>query len=179
MTRFCKGGTECRFIVYWYDCMKKVLFVAGSGGHTSQLSILLQEIGHRYHSELMLEKTDKLGIEKFSRKYKIYTADVIRGKSEPMLTTLLRVFLNAIESMVILIQANPDCIVTTGPGLGIPICILGKIAGKKIIVIESWSRTKTKSYIGRVLYPFSDLFFVQWPEMLKLYPKAKYAGRLA
>lgn len=159
--------------------MKKVLFVAGSGGHTAQLSILLQKIGGRYKSELMLEKSDQLGIEKFSKKYKIYTANVIRGKSEPILMTLFRMILNSFQSLIILIKSNPGYIITTGPGLGIPVCILGKIAGKKIIVIESWSRTKTKSYAGKALYPFSNLFFVQWPEMLKQYPNAKYAGRLA
>jgi UDP-N-acetylglucosamine:LPS N-acetylglucosamine transferase len=158
--------------------MIKVLFVAGSGGHTAQLSILLQHIGDRYNSELMLEKSDKLGIQKFSKKYKVYTADVIRGKSESLLTTLFRVFINSIQSLFILIMSNPKYIITTGPGLGIPICILGKITGKKIIVIESWSRTRTKSYVGKVLYHLSDLFFVQWPEMIKQYPRAKYSGRL-
>lgn len=159
--------------------MKKVLFVAGSGGHIAQLSILLQKIGDNYNSELMLEKSDKLGIEKFSKKYKIYTTEAIRGKSEPILKTLLRILVNSFQSLIILIKSNPECIITTGPGLGIPICIMGKIAGKKIIVIESWSRTKTKSYVGKLLYPLSNLFFVQWPEMLKQYPKAKYVGRLA
>lgn len=159
--------------------MKKVLFVAGSGGHIAQLSILLQKIGDNYNSELMLEKSDKLGIEKFSKKYKFYTAEAIRGKSEPIQKTLLRILVNSFQSLIILMRSNPKYIITTGPGLGIPICIMGKIAGKKIIVIESWSRTKTKSYAGKALYPFSNLFFVQWPEMLKQYPNAKYVGRLA
>jgi beta-1,4-N-acetylglucosaminyltransferase len=159
--------------------MKKVLFVAGSGGHTSQLEILLQKIGDKYNSELMLEKSDKIGIKKFSEKYKVFTADAIKGKSELKLVTLFRILLNSVQSIIILITSNPEYIITTGPGLGIPICIFGKISGKKIIVIESWSRIKTKSYVGKILYPFSNLFFVQWPEMLELYLKAKYAGRLA
>lgn len=159
--------------------MKKILFVAGSGGHTAQLSKLLEKIGDRYESELMLEKSDALGVEKFSGKYKIYTAVAFRGKNESKLMTLFRVISNSIKSLFILIDSNPEYIITTGPGLGIPVSILGKIAGKKIFVIESWSRTKTKSYNGRMLYPFSNLFFVQWPEMLKQYPKARYAGRFA
>ncbi|HOD79171.1 MAG TPA: PssD/Cps14F family polysaccharide biosynthesis glycosyltransferase [Atribacter sp.] len=159
--------------------MKKVLFVAGSGGHIAQLAIILQEIGDKYDSKLMLEKSDKLGIERFSRKYKIFTAIPIRGKNESIVITLIRILVNLFQSSIILLRSNPEYIITTGPGLGIPVCIFGKIAGKKIIVIESWSRTKTKSYAGKVLYPFSDLFLVQWPQMLKHYPKAKYLGRLA
>lgn len=158
--------------------MKKVLFVAGSGGHTSQLAILLRKLGNKYSSELMLERTDKLAMEIFSNNYRIYTADAIRGKKESVIMTFVRILLNTFQSLIILTRSNPKYIITTGPGLGILICIVGKLVGKKIIVIESWSRTTTKSYAGRVLYPFSDLFFVQWPEMLKQYPKAKYVGRL-
>jgi UDP-N-acetylglucosamine:LPS N-acetylglucosamine transferase len=159
--------------------MKKVLFVAGSGGHTAQLSKLLEKIGDRYDSELMLEQSDILGIEKFSTKYKIHTAAAFRGKNESRIVTLGRILVNSFQSLIILIKSNPEYIITTGPGLGIPISIWAKIAGKKIFVIESWSRTKTKSYNGKVLYPFSSLFFVQWPEMIKQYPNAKYVGRFA
>ena len=159
--------------------MKKVLFIAGSGGHAAQLKILLAKIGDRYNSSLMLERTDKLSIKELSGRYNIYVACAIRGKSESIPMTLFHMFTNLIQSIYILIKVNPEYIITTGPGLGIFICICAKMIGKKIIVIESWSRTTTKSYVGKVLYLFSDLFFVQWPEMLKLYPKAKYAGRLS
>ncbi|MDP3029141.1 MAG: hypothetical protein Q8O04_06545 [Deltaproteobacteria bacterium] len=46
------------------------------------------------------------------------------------------------------------------------------------IFIESWSRVTTKSTTGKICYYLSDLFFVQWPELIKRYPKAIYAGRL-
>lgn len=159
--------------------MKKVLFVAGSGGHTAQLSILLKQLGDGYDSEVMLENTDLLGIKKFAKKYRVYTASAIRGKSEPLISTFFRILMNTFQSIVIVIKSNPDVIITTGPGLGIPICIVGKAIGKKNVVIESWSRTSTKSFAGKALYSFSDLFFVQWPAMVQHYPKAKFAGRFS
>ena len=159
--------------------MKKVLFVAGSGGHTAQLSILLKQLGDRYDSEVMLENTDQLGIKKFAEKYKIYTASVIRGKSEPLICTFFRILMNTFQAIVILLRSNPDVIITTGPGLGIPICVVGKVIGKKIVLIESWSRTSSKSFVGKALSSFSDLFFVQWPAMVQYYPKAKFAGRFS
>ena len=55
---------------------------------------------------------------------------------------------------------------------------IGKLLGKKIIFIESWSRIYKKSSSGKFAYLFANLFFVQWPEMKKQYPKAIYAGRL-
>ena len=57
-------------------------------------------------------------------------------------------------------------------------CILGKIFGSKVIYIETFANTNKKTATGRLIYPIADLFIVQWEEMLKLYPKAKYEGRI-
>ena len=55
-------------------------------------------------------------------------------------------------------------------------CYLGKLFGKKIVYIESYARMNNKSLSGKLIYPIASLFIVQWKEMLKLYPKAKYLG---
>ncbi|MBS6681776.1 MAG: polysaccharide biosynthesis protein, partial [Roseburia sp.] len=34
----------------------------------------------------------------------------------------------------------------------------------------------SKNLTGNLLYRFADQFYVQWEEMLKLYPKAIYKG---
>ncbi|WP_191976308.1 hypothetical protein [Limosilactobacillus reuteri] len=47
---------------------------------------------------------------------------------------------------------------------------------KKVIYIESFARITTPSLTGKILYHFADLFIVQWKELLKVYPKAKYFG---
>jgi len=77
-----------------------------------------------------------------------------------------------------LLKSKTRIIIACGPGFAAHICILGKILGKKIIFLESWSRVYSKSLAGKFVYPFSDLFFVQWPQQLKNYPKAVYVGRL-
>ncbi len=50
--------------------------------------------------------------------------------------------------------------------------------GYKVVVFESWCRFEHKSITGKVLYRFSDLFFIQNRELQKLYKKAIYRGRL-
>ena len=57
-----------------------------------------------------------------------------------------------------------------------PFCLVGKLKRKKIIYIESFARVDKKSLTGRLVYPFADLFLVQWEPMLKCYPKAEYVG---
>lgn len=59
-----------------------------------------------------------------------------------------------------------------------PACFLGKFFFKsKVIFIESFCRIKEPSLSGKLIYPVSDLFLVQWKEMLKFYgERAIYRG---
>lgn len=53
-----------------------------------------------------------------------------------------------------------------------PTIILGKLLFRcKIIFIES-AGDVTPTLTGRIVYPFCDLFIVQWPEKLRYFPKA-------
>ena len=76
----------------------------------------------------------------------------------------------------ILRAEKPDMVVTTGALIAFPFCLLGKMTGAKIVYIESFARVHSKSLTGRLVYPFADLFLVQWETMLQLYPKAKFVG---
>ena len=67
---------------------------------------------------------------------------------------------------------------SAGNGAVVFLYYIGKIFGKKLIYLETWSRVWTPSLTGRLVYPICNLFFVQWPELLEKYPKAKYVGRL-
>ena len=60
----------------------------------------------------------------------------------------------------------------------LPICIIGKIFGSKVIYIETFANRNKKTATGRLIYPIADLFIVQWEDMLKLYPKAVYGGSI-
>ena len=58
----------------------------------------------------------------------------------------------------------------------IPICLISKLMGKKLIYIESLQKLLHPTETGKLLYKFADRFYVQWESMLKFYPKAKYLG---
>ncbi|MBF0990227.1 MAG: hypothetical protein HXK70_05715 [Clostridiales bacterium] len=66
--------------------------------------------------------------------------------------------------------------VTTGTHTAVPICYIGKLFGCKIIYIETFANITTKTLAGKILYPITDKFIVQWESMKKLYPKADYYG---
>ena len=76
------------------------------------------------------------------------------------------------------IKVRPKYIVSTGAHIAGPMCLIGKIFGSKIIFIETFANSQTKTITGKLLYKFTDLFIVQWESMLELYPKAKFYGSL-
>ena len=93
-----------------------------------------------------------------------------------MLTYPFKLLFNCFKSLFIYIKIRPKYIISTGAHTAGPMCCLGKIFGSKIIYIETFANSKTKSATGSIVYKFADLFIVQWEEMLELYPKGVYGG---
>lgn len=146
--------------------VRKICFAASSGGHLEEIAGL-SEIRDEYESFLITEKGAFL--EKiFCRK--VYHVNQINRKELLFIPKFIWLF---IISFMILIKEKPDCIISTGALMAYPVCLLGKIMGKKVIYIESFARIDTPSLTGRLVYKFADLFIVQWKEMLKFYKKAK------
>ncbi len=84
----------------------------------------------------------------------------------------------AVLSVHAVFVERPDVVITTGAGIVVFFCVLAKLLGAKLIFIESMARVERPTLTARFLYPFSDLFIVQWPDLLKFFPKAQYMGRL-
>jgi UDP-N-acetylglucosamine:LPS N-acetylglucosamine transferase len=103
-------------------------------------------------------------------KYKKYLIETINTNVWKMMKAFFQIF-------TILGREKPDLIISTGSEIAIPSYILARFMRIKTIYIESWSRVKTGSGTGRILYYISNVFLVQWPDLLKKYgKKAKYKG---
>ena len=89
---------------------------------------------------------------------------------------LLNMIVVAIQSLKIILKERPRIIVSTGADVAIPICYLGKLFNIKILFIESLCRVNDLSPSGKIVYPISYLFLVQWDRLTKKYSKAKYWG---
>ena len=83
---------------------------------------------------------------------------------------------NAYESLMIFLREKPDIVLTLGAGAALPICLWAKLFGKKVVFIECFSRVTDLTLTGKLLYPWADLFLVQWQELCTKYPRAKYVG---
>lgn len=153
--------------------MKKVLFIASSGGHLSEL-MQLEKMFKNYDSYLVTEKSKSTLFLKDKYTNKVYY--LIFGTRYHPFTYFFKLIYNTFKSLFIYIKIRPKYIVTTGAHTAGSMCLIGKIFGSKIIFIESFANSSSKSITGKIVYKFADLFIVQWENMLNIYPKSVYGG---
>ena len=147
--------------------VKKICLISSSGGHFEQLK-MLTPLSEKYKICWITERT----------KYKS-NADyfLIQTGSKDVLFPL-KMFLNSIKSLLVFIKFRPNFVITTGTMIVIPMAFLAKIFRKKLIYIETFARIHDGTKTGKLMYKYSDLFIVQWEELLKIYPNAIYGGSI-
>lgn len=150
--------------------MKKICFIASSGGHFTQMQ-KLKPLMDRYDSFVVTEKTD--GRQKID--VKTYYLKQVNRKEPGFFPMMIS---NAFKSLKIFLKERPDVVVSTGVLSTIPMCIIAKIFRKKVIYIESFAKVHSPTLTGKFMYKVADNFFVQWKSMLKVFPKAIYKGAL-
>ncbi len=153
--------------------MKKVMFISSTGGHLSEL-LQLEPLFQEYEYSLVTEKTKStLGL---MDKYPNRVFYLVPGTKSHMLSYVFKFSFNILKSLVLFMKIKPDVIVTTGTHTAVPMCYWGKLFRKKVIFIETFANSDTKSMAGKLVYPIADTFIVQWESMLKEYPNAIYGG---
>ncbi|KAM4606664.1 UDP-N-acetylglucosamine transferase subunit ALG14 [Polymixia lowei] len=188
-----KTGSKCKPGAKGPVC---VLVVAGSGGHTTEILRLMESLSPSYSPRhYVIADTDKMSEEKIrtfesskehtdsESKFTINriprSREVRQSWSSSVVSTL-----NAIlYSIPLVFRLRPDMVLCNGPGTCVPLCAAGLLLGilglKKVLIIyvESICRVETLSLSGKILYPVSDYFFVQWSTLRDKYPKSIFLGR--
>lgn len=153
--------------------MKRILFISSAGGHLSELS-QLDELSKKHDSYFVSEKND--ATTWLQRKYPGKTYYLKYGTKDHLLKYLFIFPWNCLVSIYLFLKIRPSVIITTGTHTAVPMCYIAKLFRRKVIFIETFANIETKTLAGRLVYPISDLFIVQWESMKKLYPKAVYGG---
>lgn len=148
---------------------KKICFVASSGGHFEQIS-MLKPLMERYKSCIVTERTR---YNATIRGQKTYYLHQVNRKEKSCLFWLA---INTFTSIRIFIKEKPDIVISTGVLSTIPLCLMTKMFKKKLIYIESFAKISSPTQTGKLMYRYADQFYVQWESMLKIYPNAIYLG---
>lgn len=155
--------------------MKKVLFISSTGGHLNEM-LQLEPMFKDYDFHIITEKTkSNLYLkDKYGKKVDF----LVYGTRVHLIKYLFKFSWNILKSLYLYIKIRPKYIITTGTHTAVPMCVIGHIFKSKVIFIETFANSKTRTKSGSFLYDhgFTDLFIVQWESMLKLYPKAVYGG---
>lgn len=151
------------------DQRKKVCFAASSGGHYEQL-MTLKPLMNEYNSFIITEET---GYKTKANGIKTYYLKQVNRKEKKFVFYMI---LNFFKTIKIYLKEKPTVVVSTGVLAMIPICLLVKLYGGKLIYIESFAKVTSGTKTGKFLYKYADRFYVQWQPMLKIYPNATYLG---
>jgi beta-1,4-N-acetylglucosaminyltransferase len=162
--------------------MKKnaIVLVYGSGGHKEQMRRLYRKIFSASDIDLLFigicEKNHNIKDIRIN-----FFVSPLREKYGIIKTLIylpISIIVETYYFIEIMCNYNIRFIISTGPGIALVPIILGKFFGKKTIFIESWSRFKSASFTGRILYYLSSEFFIQNKSLQSIYPKSTYSGLL-
>lgn len=132
--------------------------------------MMLKPIMDKNFSFIITEKTAYQSVEDGRKTY--YLKQVNRQEK----IWIFKMLVNTINSFKIFIKEKPDVVISTGALATVPMCLIAKVFRKKLIFIESFAKITSPTLTGKLLYKFADQFYVQWEDMIKVYPKAIYKG---
>ena len=147
----------------------KICLVGSSGGHLTHLQMLRGFWERNERFWVTFDKEDARSQLKGEKMYPCYYPSNRNFKN------LLR---NTALAWKILRKERPDLIISSGAAASVPFFYLGKLLGAKTIYVEIFDRINTPSMSGRLVYPVTDRFIVEWEEMKGVYKKAINLGSI-
>ncbi len=147
----------------------KLCLVCSAGGHLQELFHLSSVWRHQERFWVTFDYEDTRYLLKGEKYYKAFF---------PTNRSIKNLVYNSILAVRVLLKEKPDVIISTGAGISVPFFYLAWLMGIRTIYIESMARAKNLSLSGKLVYPVSSEFIVQWEELTKRFPRAKYGGQI-
>ncbi|MCL4133577.1 UNVERIFIED_CONTAM: hypothetical protein GTU68_000001 [Idotea baltica] len=172
----------------------RTLIFLGSGGHTGEMLKVVQEFDLQKYSPrfYVVALTDTMSSKKVlsfedstqNNNFCINFIPRSREVGQSWVSSFFSTLHSLIKSVSLVFKTKPDLILCNGPGSCVPVCIASFVfkvlglANARMIFIESICRIKSLSLSGKILYYICDDIFVQWEHLCRMYPRAKYLGRV-
>ena len=147
----------------------KICLVGSSGGHLTHLYQLKKFWENKNRFWVTFDKEDARSILENEKVYNCYY---------PTNRNLKNLIRNTFVALKVLKKERPDIIISSGAAIAVPFFYLGKIFGAKTVYIEVFDRIDKPTLTGKLVYPVTDKFIIQWEEMKKVYKKAENFGSI-
>jgi beta-1,4-N-acetylglucosaminyltransferase len=147
----------------------RILLVCSSGGHLIQL----------HNLKPWWEQHDRMWVtfEKLDSK-SLLAGERIAWAHHPTTRNLRNLLRNLLLAWRLLTGYRPDVVVSNGAGVAFPFFLIARLLGVKTVYVEVYDRVDSATMTGRLCYPLSNLFLLQWEEQRRLYPKGVVIGSL-
>lgn len=146
----------------------KLLLVASTGGHLAQLLALRDWWQQHERRWVTFRKPDALGA---------LADEYVTWAYHPTTRHLGNAVRNFGLAVVALLRHRPDIIVSTGAGVALPFFVVARLLRIRTVYLEVFDRIEQPTLTGRLCYPLSDAFCLQWDEQLAMYPQGVVVGR--
>lgn len=147
----------------------KVCLVGSSGGHLTHLYMLKPFWQNQDRFWVTFPKPDAQSLLADETMIPCYY---------PTNRSLKALLINTRLAWKVLRKERPDLIISTGAAVAVPFFYLGKLLGAKTMYIEIFDRIDSPTLTGKLVYPVTDRFIVQWEELKRVYPKAINLGSI-
>lgn len=147
----------------------KICLVGASGGHLLQMYVLKDWWKNHERFWVTFQKEDAISLLTGERTYWAYY---------PTNRNVPNLFRNLWLAWNVLRKERPDVIFSTGAGVAVPFFWLGKWYGCRLIYLEVFDRIDSPTLTGKLVYPVTDKFLVQWQEQKAFYPKGEFWGQV-
>lgn len=145
----------------------KLLLVASTGGHLAQLLELRdwwQAHERHWVTFCKPDAVSSLANESVTWAYHPTTRNVPNAMR------------NLVLAGEVIRHQRPDVVVSTGAGVAVPFFLVARFARVRTAYLEVYDRVELPTLSGRLCYPLSDAFLVQWPQQLRAYRDGALVG---
>ncbi|MGH9276174.1 MAG: PssD/Cps14F family polysaccharide biosynthesis glycosyltransferase [Acidimicrobiales bacterium] len=73
---------------------------------------------------------------------------------------------------------RPHIVVSSGAGVAFPFFLAARLLGARTVYIEVYDRIDLPTMTGKLCYPLSDVFMLQWPQQRRFYRRGELVGPL-
>lgn len=162
------------------------LVVLGSGGHTTEMLRLMGGLDAAVYRPVTLVVAASDSTSRPKAAECLPAAFDARWATIPRAREVGQTFRSSVATTLaaaagafrVVLAARPALVLCNGPGTCVPVAVLARALGARLVFCESWCRVESLSLTGKLLYPVAHRFLVHWPRLAARYPRAEYRGRL-
>ena len=147
----------------------RVLLVGSSGGHLAQLYALSGWWERHVRHWVTFRTPDAEAL---------LEGEMVDWAFHPTTRNLRNLVRNLRLAQRVVHRFRPNVVVSNGAGVAFPFFLVARARGVRTVYLEVYDRIDLPTVTGRLCYPLSDLFLLQWPEQQAFYPKGIVIGRL-